>query len=167
MTLAAFLANAASRHDFHTSLLTIEKNENDKILEITVRVFRHDLEPMLSRRLNKQIDLGAEPKLDSELLRYFNEKVRIKNASDAVLSAEWVGKEIDSKVVYMYLQIPNDGDVEGFSIENSLFFESFKEQVNYVLVKSGEKRCDLVFKNGDGKKNIELKTPEPAKDSSR
>ncbi len=41
----------AGAHTFHTSLMRMEYNEDEKLVEISVQVFAHDLEEILGRRV--------------------------------------------------------------------------------------------------------------------
>lgn len=141
-------------HEFHTTFTTIEHNSDDKNIEITIKAFTHDLNPTFERRLGKRIDLGGEA-VDNEILSYVREKFQIKTKAGEVLVPNWVGKEVDAQVAYFYLEIPFDGELAGAAVLNGMFFESFKEQVNYVSVKFGDVKRDLVFKVGDKAKRIE------------
>ncbi len=154
------LRAAAPVHEFHTTFMTIEHNRDEKLLEITLKVFTHDLVPTMTDRFNKQIDLGAGEELDLEIAKYIREKFSLKTAKGETLDFKWVGKEVDSQVAYFYLEIPFEGELDDASVSNSLFFERFKQQINYVSVKFDEKKADLVFKVGEKEKLIAGKAVE-------
>jgi hypothetical protein len=44
---------AASAHTFHTSLMRLEYNTKEQNVEISIQVFAHDLETILSKRAGK------------------------------------------------------------------------------------------------------------------
>lgn len=149
-------APSAEAHTYHTSLTRIDLNPSSKTLEISIQLFNHDVQPMLERRLKKRIDLAKSPEVDGELLRYLTENfgVRAKDGSEAL--PKWIGKEFENDVVHVYLEIPFDGRLEGATVRNSIFFESFPEQTNHVIVRFEGKRSDLVFKSG--RKTLEIRT---------
>ena len=151
---SVFAAVPLKAHEFHTTFTTIEHNQAAKNLEITIKVFTHDLAPTMKKRLGKSLDLGGNEVVDKAVLAYVLEKLRIEKKSGEVLIPKWIGKEVDSQVAFFYLEIPFEGDLAGASVSNSMFFESFEEQINYVSVKYGEQKSDLVFKVGDKKKLI-------------
>ncbi len=154
LLLPLSLRAAVPVHEFHTSFMTIEQNREEKLLEITLKVFTHDLVPTLTARLNKQIDLGAGDEIDTEIIKYIREHFSLKTAKGETPEFEWVGKELDAQVVYFYLEIPFEGELENATVSNSLFFERFKQQINYVSLKFDEKKADLVFKVGEKEKKI-------------
>ncbi|MDH3494320.1 MAG: hypothetical protein OEM82_12270 [Acidobacteriota bacterium] len=140
-------------HEFHTTFTTIEHNIPEKNIEITIRVFTHDLSPTLEKRLGRKIDLGRE-EIDSAVMSYVREKFEIRTKIGEVLIPQWVGKEVDAQVAYFYLEIPFEGELAGAAVLNGMFFESFEEQVNYVSVSAGDLKRGFVFKVGDKAKEV-------------
>lgn len=147
----------AASHTYHTTFTRIDFNQNEKLLEITIQVFSHDLEPTLEKRIGKQINLENTPKIDKILLDYLNEKfvLRIKNGE--VKKLNWVGKEFKADTIYLFVEVPFEGNVTDLSLQNSLFFENFREQINYVIFKYGDQKADLIYKVGEKFKPIEFK----------
>jgi hypothetical protein len=154
-------AGSTLAHEFHTTFMTIDQNLADKNLEVSLKIFRHDLEPVLERRLKKQVDFGDGDTIDKALFEYVKEKFEI-STGEKRLEPKWVGKEVDAQVIFVYFEIPFDAKLNSAVIRNTLFFEKFKEQVNYVTIKSGERKIDLVFKVG-GKPKLTLELAESGK----
>jgi hypothetical protein len=148
----AFSVNG--KHKYHTSLTRIDHNQTENLLEITIKVFAHDLLPTLNKRLSKKIDLENTPDIDQILQNYLAEKFVLKTRSGEEKKFQWVGKELETEVIRFYLQIPFEGELEGAEIKNTMFFESFREQVNLISVYYQKKKSDLVFKVGDKFKTI-------------
>ena len=145
---------SASAHEFHTSLMTVDHNRSEKTLEVTLRVFAHDLEPAIRAHLKRHVDIGASGS-DQKVFAYIRERISFKTAKGKALEARWVGKEAEAQVIYYYFELPYSGDVSQLMVSNSLFFERFEEQVNYVTLRSETKKWDLVFKVGDKLKKVE------------
>jgi hypothetical protein len=142
-------ASPLNRHRYHTSLTRIDYNEKDKILEISIELFTHDLAPMLEKKLKKQVDLEKSSETDKILFAYLNEKFVLKNKQNNVKKMNWVGKEVETDTVNVYLEIPSEENLENLSLQNSIFFESFPEQTNLVVARQLEKKYDLLFRVGD------------------
>jgi hypothetical protein len=148
LVLVMAVAGSAAAHEFHTTFMTIDHNPAEKNLEISLKVFRHDLEPVLEKRLGRQVDFGVKEEIDPAIFEYVEENFDL-SLGEKELIPGWVGKEVDAQVILIYFEIPFDQDLKDLVVKNTLFFEKFKEQINYVTLIDGENRSDLVFKVGD------------------
>lgn len=137
-------------HRYHTSLTRMDYNKKDKVFEISIQLFTHDLVPTLEKRLKKSVNLEKKSETDKILFDYLNEKFVLKDKRDSsVKKINWIGKEIETDTVNVYLEIPSEENLEDLSLQNTIFFESFSEQTNLVVVRQVEKKYDLLFKVGD------------------
>jgi len=148
-----------SFHTYHTSLTRIKYESKKNLVEISAQLFTHDLTPTLERRAKKQIDYEKTPDIDKIIFDYFNEKLVLKDKSGAAKKLVFVGKEVEVDTVYVYVETESLEDLENFTLQNTLFFESFPEQTNLVTIRYGEKKADLLFKVGDGFKEIKSFKP--------
>ncbi len=148
------LAASGFAHKYHTSLTRIDYRAKEKNIEISIRLFVHDVTPMLERRLKKQVDASKSPEVDGELFKYVGENFILRDAADAKIDLKWVGKEFENDVLFVYLEASYDGDPKTMSLENTLFFESYAEQSNLVVGKFGDTKFDLAFRAGDKKKKF-------------
>jgi hypothetical protein len=146
-----------SAHRFHTSLTRMDYNEKEKLVEITIRLFTHDLVPVLEKRTKKSIDLEQTPEIDKILLEYLSRNFILKDKSGAEQKLNWVGKEIETEALIIYVEIPLNETPEGASLQNTIFFESFAEQTNLVDARFDGKKSDLLFVAGDKFKEISAK----------
>ncbi len=132
----------------------MDYNAADKNIEISIQLFVHDVLPMLERRLKKRVDIEKTPEASGELFKYLSEKFVFQNKKGEAQKIKWVGREFENDVVYVYLEIPFTESFEGARIQNTIFFESFAQQTNLVVARFGDKKVDLLFKAGDGLKNL-------------
>ena len=144
-----FLPLPAEAHTYHTSLTRMDYNEKEKNIEISIQLFIHDVTPMLERRLKKRVDIEKTAEVDGELFKYLEETFVFQNKKGETQKLKWVGKEFENDVVYAYLEIPFAESPEGAKLQNTIFFESFPRQTNYVIARFGEKKSDLLYKSGD------------------
>lgn len=144
----------AEAHTYHSSLTRMDYNEKEKNIEVTIQLFVHDVLPMLERRLKKRVDIEKTPEADGELFKYLSEKFVLQNKKGEAQKLKWVGREFENDVVYVYVEIPFAESFEGARLQNTIFFESFAQQTNLVVARFGDKKIDLLFKAGDGLKDL-------------
>jgi len=144
----------ASAHRFHTSLTRIDYNGEEKLFEISIQLFTHDLVPLLEQRSGKRIDLEKTLNVDKIILEYLNENFVLSDKEGEKKNLKWVGKESDIDSVRIYLETPSNENLENYKLKNTIFFESFREQTNLVVCRYDGKKADLMFKVGDKIKEI-------------
>lgn len=141
-------------HTYHISLTRMDYNEKEKLIEITIQLFTHDLQPLLEKRLKKPVDLEKTPEVEKEIQTYLNEIFIFQNKKGEPQKLKWVGKEFDADMLYVYVEIPFSESLEGTKLQNTIFFESFAEQSNIVTAHFDGKKADLLFVAGDKFKDI-------------
>ncbi len=161
LTFAVFAdSESAARHRFHTSLTRIDYNAKEKIFEISIQLFAHDLVPLLEKRGGKRFDLEKSNEADKLIFDYLNENFVLSDKNGAAKKLKWIGKEFDIDTVEVYLETDSTENLEGYKLKNIIFFESFPEQTNLVVCRYEGAKADLLFKAGDKTKEItENKTP--------
>lgn len=145
---------ASNLHRFHTSLTRIDYNRKENLFEISIRLFTHDLAPLLEKRAGKNLDLEKSPEVDKLIFDYLNENFILTDKKGAVKKLEWIGKEVGVDTVSVYVQTVSNEAPENFKLKNTVFFESFPEQTNLVVCRYDDKKADLLFKVGDKEKEI-------------
>jgi len=159
IVLAAMFAiganvTAARAHTFHTSLMQVEYNEAEQLVEISIQVFTHDLEDVLSRRNHKSVRLDKTPNARQLTLSYLNEVVNLKDGDGRIKNLSWVGMETQADAVWIYVETKMPEGIGQASLRNRIFFDLVNDQVDLVHIKYGGKKYDLVFKSGDNYKAI-------------
>ena len=143
-------------HKYHTSFTRIDYNREAKLLEFTIKVFSHDLQPVFEQRFGQKFDQKDDSVKNQKLLEYLNEKFIFETKDGQKKSFNWVGSEWEAGIVYIYVEIPYESELENSQLINSLFVDKFSDQVNLVTIRDGEKKTDFVFKAGSKKKIIEF-----------
>lgn len=141
-------------HRYHTSLTRMDYNPKDKVFETSIQLFTHDLVPALENKSGKRIDLEKTPEIDKLIFNYLSENFVVKDEKGEVKKIKWVGKELEVDTARVYLEISAERSPAGFSLQNTIFFESFPEQTNLVIARFDEKKFDLLYKAGDKYKEI-------------
>lgn len=127
----------------------MDYNANEKLVEITIQLFTRDLVPVLEKQTKKSIDLEKTPEIDKILLDYLSRNFVLKNTKGEAQKLNWVGKELKVDTAYVYIEIPLPESLEGASLQNTIFFESFPEQTNLLIARFENKKIDLLYKVGD------------------
>jgi len=146
--------SAAEFHRYHTSLTRIDYNAEQKIFEISIQLFTHDLTPLLERKSGKRIELDKSPEVDRIIHDYLNKNFILSDKQGAIKNLKWVGKEADVDSVWIYLETASAENLENYKLKNTIFFESFPEQTNLVICRYNGKKVDLMFKIGDVIKEV-------------
>lgn len=152
--MVAVWPRVVAAHTFHASLTQIEVNASANTVEVGIRVFVDDLEEALTRRTGRRVRLGTTAGFDALALDYVSASLGIEGANGKRLAFSWIGRETSVDVVWLFVEAPLNGQLDGGRLENKLFFELFDDQVNTVNIKDGERRTTLTFSTGDGAKQI-------------
>lgn len=145
---------AVAAHTFHTSLMRMEYNADEKSVEISIQVFAHDLEEILGRRSGQTVRLDKTAGADKLGFKYLQQAVNLKNRAGEVKTFKWVGMESQADAVWLYVETKMPEGLTGAQISDRIFFDLVDDQVNLVHVKYENKKSDLVFKSGDEFKAI-------------
>lgn len=159
--LAAFtvVAFPFSRHRFHSSLTRIDYNAEQKVYEITIQLFPHDLVPVLEQKSGKRVDLEKTADIDILIFNYLNENFVLTDKNNAAKPLVWVGKEVEIDSMRVYLETAATENPEGYKLKNTIFLSNFQEQINLVVCRYDGKQADLLFKAGDKLKEITENKP--------
>ena len=152
--IVAAAVHSAGLHRFHTTLTRIDYNQDEKLYEISIRLFTHDLVPLLERRSGKRVDLEKTFNVDEMIQGYLAENFVLTDKKGAVKQLKWIGKEVETDSIRVFVESPATENLEGYKLKNTLFFESFPEQSNLVVCLYDGKKADLMFKVGDKIKEI-------------
>lgn len=150
----------AAAHTFHTSLMSMEYNQPEQLLEISLKVYAHDLETILTRRSGKDVRLGKTADAEQLTFAYLQEAINLKNGAGEAKSLAWVGMEAKADRVWLYVEAKMPEGLNGAQLRNRVFFDLLQDQVNLVHLKDSGKKSDLVFKPGDGFKPLFETTKE-------
>lgn len=136
-------------HDFHTSISEAEYNESNKTFEVSLRVFTNDFEEALAQKNKiKNLKLDKNSKYNDLIEAYIKDNFYFTDSKNKKLPLNFVGKELDVDVTWIYFEIPFNKYNSGYSITNSVLVELFDDQVNLVNLKyKGLKKTYLLKTN--------------------
>jgi hypothetical protein len=152
---ASGMSARGATHTFHTTLTRIDYNAADHKLEIAIQMFTHDIAGILETSSHKRFDFDKSGEVDTALFDYVARNFIVTDQNRELKKLTWVGKEPDADTLWIYLEANSPTGPEGWTLQNSLFFEQFQEQTNLVVARFGNKKADLLFKVGDTARPIE------------
>ena len=134
-------------HPLYISVSTLNYNAADQQLEITIKVFVDDFEEGLNSHYAQSFNLGLENELqgsDSLMAVYVKDKLNI-HINNTPLSLDFLGKELDSQVIWLYLQAPIPGSIQKIRVNNQLLMDIFDEQTNLINMRIGEEKRSFIL----------------------
>jgi len=143
---------AFSAHKYYISLTKIDYIKDKKEVQITMRFFIDDIENTLQNRFNITLELATKQenkKANFYLETYITQKFKV-NINDEDKVYRYLGKEYDNDVVFFYLEIPDIENINKIVVQNSMLFEEFEEQENYVKLNiNNTKKTFILIKAND------------------
>ena len=161
-SIIQILSLAFYLHPIHVSVTEIEFDENDKALEIMMRVFIDDLELTLRNKLNQpELDI-LEPKngltLDQMANDYLKDHFRI-SLDNKQQKINYLGHERESDAFIFYIEVSNVRKWKTIQIQNDIITETHDDQSNlvHVTVKDNVKSLRLTKDNPVDKLTFDTK----------
>ena len=135
---------AASGHRMHAALSTLEENPRTRSVEITHRLFIHDVEQALKDLYGPEIDFSENQSINTVLHKYVSQNFAVFLPDGTPLSLQWVGAEIDGDFLWVYQEAPFFSPQES-TIHNALLMDFSDAQVNTLNIAIGNITDTLVF----------------------
>ena len=125
-------------HPLHMSVVEVNHNEQEKVVEITCKLFRDDFEKVLIKNNKTRVDLINPPNrssMESLVNNYIYQHLRIK-ADGKQLQLAGIGFEFerDEDAVYAYFQVEKLNSVKNIQVTNNIMHDLFDDQQNIMHV---------------------------------
>ena len=134
-------------HPFYVSICEIDYKIKTKSLEISLRIFTDDLENTLQDWGANKLYLGEKnetPNADTLLKSYVLQMLSIE-VNQKKLMLEFLGKEVEEELTWIYLEANNISDFDKITISNRLLFQSFPSQTNLIHVNHRQQTKSLLY----------------------
>ena len=145
-------------HKYYISLTKIDFVREKKSVQITMKFFLDDIEYALENRYEQPMELATqyENKQAGQFLeRYVRQKFRIW-INDQEYSYNYLGKEYENNEIFFYLEIEGIEDISSVAVQNSMLFEEFSDQKNYVKINAGDMAKTLILVKANDKEMLKL-----------
>jgi hypothetical protein len=142
---AALCSSYALVHDFHSSITQLEYNPKQKLYEISISLFRDDLELALSQATKQKISLEKAESKASLLEAYIRKNFKLKTKT-VNLNYHFIGTETDEPSVWIYLELKaNPAQVKSLTAQVSSLTEIFSDQTNIVNILEPNAKRSYIF----------------------
>jgi hypothetical protein len=127
-------------HPYYVSVSELDWNTSSKQCEVSVKMFTDDFEEAL-KLAGTPCDLQKGKAADNNprIAAYLEKHLQIR-VNGTFIRPKILGYETDSEATWVYLEGASPLPPVKIEITNDLLYESKKEQVNIMHLKSGEKR---------------------------
>lgn len=128
----------AGGHDFHYSRTDLRWNPTTETWQLELRVFSDDLEAVLRLRTADDTpfrmgDAGERKDLDGLVAEWLFGACKLR-ANDEEIHLNYLGKEVDYDITYLYLESPPFRAPETLTLQWTLLFDLFEDQINEVAL---------------------------------
>jgi len=143
------VAYTALIHPFFVSMTDINYNDNNKSLEISVRIFTDDFENTLRKYHKDKIEIlhpANQEQMNGYVKEYILQHLQLK-VNDKPVQLNFVGYEQQSESIWTYFEVDNVDKVSKVSIINSLLHDYNTNQINmmHIKVKDNEQSDKLNY----------------------
>jgi len=145
-------------HKHYISLTKIEFIKEEKAVQITMKFFLDDIELALENRTGESMELASkyENKLaDKYLETYIRQKFKIW-IDEKEMTYNFLGKEYDNNEVFFYIELQNIDKINTIEVENSMLFETYAEQQNYIKLTIEETQKTFILVKSNVKEMLKL-----------
>lgn len=135
-----FWSATLSAHPFYVSIFQIDFNKENQSIEISVKTFADDLLLGLKNTGVSKIYLGEtkeNPKTDEFIYNYLKANFKLK-VNGKLVDYSFVGKEIETDVVWTFLEVEGITELNEMEVECSLLTEVQKTQSNIIQINNGD-----------------------------
>lgn len=139
-------------HPLHLSISELELSPKSGSLEISHRIFIDDLENAIKDRTGIAVSLSdpKDPELAQQLVGdYIHQHFRLQLNGKSIMP-QYLGYEVEEEAIWAYMEVPKVRKISSVSVQNTLFFKRFTDQINIINVKVG-----------DSLKSLRLEANEP------
>jgi hypothetical protein len=129
-------------HPYYISVVEINHNAKNKILEISCKIFTNDFEDILEKDYKTKVDLVNPPDkgaMDKLVNDYIQKRLSLK-ADNRPVNLSYVGFEKEEEAVYCYFEVDNIASVKRMDVTNSILHDFSDQQINIIHCIVGGKR---------------------------
>ena len=143
-------------HKFHASLTEIEYKKENRSFQIVLRLFPDDLELAVNKMVGEKLKFENNPQTNTLVMKYIQSKFLIQDNAKNEMPYKWVGIEWEVDVVWVYLEMNNMSNLQGFKVNQHVFIDLYSNQVNTVNFKNDNQKNTHIFKKNDGLKPFNI-----------
>ncbi|WP_339745200.1 DUF6702 family protein [uncultured Maricaulis sp.] len=126
---ACLMAAPAAAHRVHAGVTEVVISATTGELQISHRVYSHDLIAALGAEVADEEAWFASPEGVAEAGAYAAAHFRIGEGDGRLIEPVYVGAELDGELAWIYFAAPAPADISAFVVDNDLLSDEFEDQV--------------------------------------
>ena len=135
---------AAYVHPFYLAVTEINYNKQDKVFEVTAKMFTDDFEKVLGDAYKTKVDLVNPNRFEMDkLIKDYLEKHLMMIADEKAISLNYLGFQQEEESVYCFLEVTGIEKIKKLSIKNSILHDLNEYQMNIMHVIIDGKRQSI------------------------
>lgn len=147
--LGLLMISTGEAHQQKNAVTRILFNENTGNIEVMHRFFIHDAEHAAGLIFGER-QMLAESRESRELfssyvINRFSIEASFREGNSEVLGLSYVGEEVDGQFLWVYQEIPAQGDITAFTIVNLTLRDVWSDQSNLVNIERDGRIYSLTF----------------------
>ena len=145
-------------HKHYISLTKVDFIKDKEVIQVTMKFFIDDIELALENRHGQNMELTTkdENKMANNYMQgYIEQKFKVWVNGEEKAYA-YLGKEYENDEVIFYLEIENIPSIETIEIQNSMLFEEFEEQQNYIKLNIETVQKTFILLKANDKEMLKL-----------
>lgn len=149
---------AFGMHKYYISLTKVAYVKEKNAVQITMKFFIDDIELALEKRHDQPMELATknENKLSDKYLEtYIRQKFKIW-INEQEYSYNFLGKEYENDEVFFYLELEDIKQITSIAIQNSMLFDEFEDQQNYIKLKLDKVQKTFILVRANDKEMLKL-----------
>ena len=143
-------------HRFYASFTQVDLRDKTKTIEITHRLFTHDVEDLLRLKLGNASSLTDE-EIEPILKAFVEGSFALFDSQGKRLPLIWIGMEYKTDNVYLYQEAPLPAEPSEITLINRLFMDLFEDQKNTVNVEWNDQIHTRIFVKGNEQQGVSFK----------
>ncbi|WP_338050556.1 DUF6702 family protein [Pseudemcibacter aquimaris] len=128
------MAIPSHAHRFYAAFSQVDMQSEKGTIEITHRLFTHDIEDLLMRYNGGPVEL-TDDIIESFLQEYIIQSFALYGTDGDQIPLNWIGVEVTFSDIYVYQEAPLSDGQDTLILTNRILMDLFEEQSNTVNVK--------------------------------
>jgi len=145
-------------HKHYISLTKVDFIKEKEVIQVTMKFFIDDIELALENRHGQAMELTTkdENKMADKFLEGYIRRKFTVWVNEEEKAYSYLGKEYENNEVFFYLELKNISDIKTIEVENSMLFEEFEEQQNYIKLKIENVQKTFILVKANNKEKLKL-----------
>lgn len=151
------LLPVADIHPFYLAVTEINYNKQDKVFEVTAKMFTDDFEKVLGDAYKTKVDLVNPNRYEMDkLIKDYLEKHLMMIADEKAIALNYLGFQQEEESVYCFLEVTGIESIKKLSIKNSILHDLNEHQMNIMHVIVDGKRQSIKLNYPDKVANFKF-----------